>query len=249
MTGGELAVVALVALAAGGVNAVAGGGSLLLFPALVATGLGPLAANVTNSVALWPGYAGAVAGLHEELRTQRAHALALSGTALAGGAAGAGLLLVTGEGAFEAVVPVLVLAASGLLALQPQVARRVSRLRGTGRRGPAVLLHALVLAAGVYGGYFGALLGVVLLAVLGVLLGGALPALAALRSLLSLVVSTVALVAFALLGPVEWAAVAVGAPAALLGGWAGARLLRRLPGDVVRWAVAVAGAVAGVALL
>lgn len=243
-----LLLLAGVGLAAGAVNAVAGGGSLLLFPALVAAGLSPLAANVTNATALWPGYLGAVAGFHAELRGQRGAVLVLGTTALLGGGVGAALLLTTGEGAFTALVPFLVLVASLLLAVQPRLTRAVESRPGTGGvRSP--LLHAALLLTGVYGGYFGGLLGVLLLAVLGVLLGGAVCSLMALRSLLSLLVNTVALVAFALLGPVDWLAVAVAAPAALLGGWAGARVARRIPADALRWTVVVVGVGAALALL
>lgn len=244
-----LPAIAAVGLVAGAVNAVAGGGSLLLFPTLVAAGLPPLAANVTNATALWPGYLGAVAGYREQLRGSRRPALVLGTTALLGGGVGAALLLATGEGAFAALVPFLVVGAALLLAAQPRLSRAVQGGRGPrgGLRSP--LLHLAVLLAGVYGGYFGGLLGVLLLAVLAVLLGGPLPQLAALRSVLSLLVNTVALVAFAVLGPVDWSVVAVAAPTTLAGGWAGARVARRLPADALRWTVVVVGVLAGLALL
>lgn len=248
MDAGTLALVAAVALAAGAVNAVAGGGSLLLFPSLVAAGLPPLAANVTNTTALWPGYVGAIAGFRRELVGQGRAVLVLGTTGLVGGAVGAGLLLASGEAAFEALVPFLVLGAALLLAVQPRLTQAVQGRPGAGGVG-APLLHAAVLLAGVYGGYFGGLLGVLLLAVLGVFLGGPMASLAALRSVLSLLVNTVALIAFAVLGPVDWTVVAVTAPAALAGGWAGARLARRLPARRLRWTVVVVGVAAGLALL
>lgn len=249
MDAAALTALAAVGLVAGAVNAVAGGGSLLLFPALVAAGLPPLAANVTNTTALWPGYLGAVAGFRSDLRGQRRPVLLLGTTALVGGGVGAGLLLATREGPFEAIVPFLVLGAALLLAAQPRLTRFVASRRGSDRGAASPLLHLAVLLAGVYGGYFGGLLGVLLLAVLGVFLGGAVVGLAALRSVLSLLVNTVALVAFALLGPVDWRAVGVAAPAALVGGWLGARLARRLPATGLRWTVVVVGVAAAVALL
>ena len=249
MDAAALPALGAVGLVAGAVNAVAGGGSLLLFPALVAAGLPPLAANVTNTTALWPGYLGAVAGFRSDLQGQRRPVLLLGTTALVGGGLGAALLLATGAGTFETLVPFLVLCASLLLAGQPRLTRFVQGRRGAGGGAASPLLHVAVLLAGVYGGYFGGLLGVVLLAVLGVFLGGAMVGMAALRSVLSLLVNTVALVAFALLGPVDWRAVAVAAPAALVGGWLGARLARRLPATGLRWTVVVVGVAAAVALL
>ena len=248
MDAAALALLAVVALVAGAVNAVAGGGSLLLFPALVAAGLSPLAANVTNTTALWPGYLGAVGGFRGPLAGQRPAVVALGATALLGGGLGAALLLATGDDLFGAVVPYLVVAASLVLAVQPRLTRAAQRLPGAGGlRSP--LLHGALLLAGVYGGYFGGLLGVLLLAALAVFLGGGTTGLVALRSVLALLVNTVALVAFALLGPVDWTAVAVTAPAALAGGWAGARVAVRLPADALRWTVVAVGLAAGVALL
>jgi uncharacterized membrane protein YfcA len=249
VTATELLLVGVVALLAGGLNSVAGGGSLLLFPALVAAGLPPLAANVTTTVSVWPGYVGTAAGYRAELRGQRSSVLALAATVLLGGGAGALLLLTTPESLFEAVVPALVVAASLLLALQERVTRWVSTVPGAagGLRSP--LLHVALFLAAVYGGYFGGALGVVLLAVLAVFLAGDLQRLNALRSVLSLLVNTVALAAFALFGPVAWTVVAVAAPACLLGGYVGARLARRLPVRALRGAVVVFGLAVGVALL
>jgi hypothetical protein len=245
----ELIAVGAVALLAGGLNALAGGGSLLLFPALLAVGLPPLAANVTTTVSVWPGYVGTALGYRTELVGQRRSVLVLSLTALLGGATGAALLLTTPEAVFSAVVPVLVLLAALLLAVQPRLARWVERAPGAGRGTGSPLLHVALFLAAVYGGYFGGALGVILLAVLAVLLGGDLQRLNALRSVLALLVNTVALVAFALLGPVDPLVVAVAAPACLLGGYAGARVARRLPVGALRAVVVVVGLVVGVALL
>lgn len=248
MTPEELAFLGAVGLLAGGLNAIAGGGSLLLFPALLAVGLGPLAANVTNAVAVWPGYIGTAVGYRGELRGQRGRVLALSATALAGGTTGAVLLLTTPEELFEDVVPFLVITASLLLAVQTLVTRWVQRLPGSAGGARSPLLHVALFLGAVYGGYFGGALGVILLAVLAVFLAEGLQRLNALKAVLSLLVNTVALVAFALFGPVVWTAVAVAAPAALLGGYLGARLARRLPATWLRAAVVVFGVGVGVAL-
>jgi uncharacterized membrane protein YfcA len=234
-------------LVAGGVNAIAGGGSLILFPALVAIGFGTLPANVTNSVALWPGYAGGVAGFRAELAGQRARAVSLSVTAAAGAVVGCGLLLVTPDSAFDAVVPFLVLAASLLLAAQPRVSRMVGPPSADHRANAKVLYPAAGVAA-VYGGYFGGALGVILLGVLALTVRDSLRRLNGLKAVLSLVVSTVTVVAFGLFGPVDWVAVAIIAPAALLGGYLGAKVARRLNDRVLRWAVVAFGIVVAVLL-
>jgi uncharacterized protein len=243
-----LAAVGAVGVLAGALNAVAGGGSLVLFPALIAAGLPPLAANVTNTVAIWPGYVGTALGYRAELAGQRRTTLGLSVTSLLGGATGAALLLTTPEAVFDAVVPALVVLASLLLALQARVTAVVQRLPGSAGGPGSPLLHLALFAAGVYGGYFGGALGVVLLAVLAVFLPGDLQRLNALRSVLSLLVNTVALVAFALLGPVEWPVVAVCAPACLLGGYLGARAARRLPAAALRRVVVLFGVAVGFTL-
>ena len=121
----DLAIAAGVALVAGAINSVAGGGSLILFPTLVALGLGTVAANVTNSIAQWPGYLGGVAGFRSEYTGQRARLLRFGLVALLGGVTGSVLLLTTPTAAFDVVVPVLVLLASLLLAVQPLLTRRL----------------------------------------------------------------------------------------------------------------------------
>ena len=244
----EVAFLALAGLLAGGLNAVAGGGSLVLFPALLAVGLPPLSANVTNSVAVWPGYVGTSVGYREELSGQWRRVLGLTLTALLGGTAGAVLLLTTPAEVFDLVVPVLVVLASLLLAVQTAVTRWVSRLPGSSGGSRSPLLHVALFLAAVYGGYFGGALGVILLATLAVFLTDPLQHVNALKSVLSLLVNTVALIAFALFGPVVWSAVAVAAPAALLGGYLGAKVARRLPATVLRAVVVLFGLGVGVAL-
>ena len=234
-------------LLGGGVNAVAGGGSLILFPALVATGYGTLAANVTNSVALWPGYVGGVAGFRRELAGQRARVVSLAVTAVLGAVVGCVLLLATPASAFDAVVPFLVLAASLLLAAQPRVSRMVGPPSADHRANGKVLYPTVGLAA-VYGGYFGGALGVILLGVLALTVHDSLRRLNGLKAALSLVVATVTVVAFGLFGPVDWAAVALIAPATLVGGFVGAKVARRLNDRALRRAVVVFGVVVAVLL-
>ena len=229
----DLLLVAGVALLAGGINSIAGGGSLILFPTLVALGLGPVAANVTNSVAQWPGYLGGVAGFRDEYAGQRGRLIRFGVVAVLGGTTGSVLLLTTPAKAFDLVVPVLVLLASLLLAVQPLLTARIKREQNGGaRRDPAWLYVALFLAT-VYGGYFGGALGVILVGVLGVGLHR-LKLANALKSALSAVTATVTLVVFGIFGPIDWQVVAVAAPASLLGGFLGARIATRIPTTPLR---------------
>lgn len=243
----EVLLVAIAGLGCGTLNAVAGGGSLLLFPALVATGMGTLAANVTNSVSTWPGYVGGSYGFREELRSQRRRVPPLAVASIAGSATGCALLLVTPTSTFDAVVPLLVAAASLLLAFQPAVSRRAgaptddSRPHRWGRTGG-------VFAATIYGGYFGAGLGVILLAVLALTVPEPLRRLNGLKSGLSVVSASVSVVAFGLFGPVRWEAVAIAAPMTLVGGYLGARVARRVDDRLLRGGVVVFGLVVAVVL-
>ena len=235
-------------LFAGGVNAVAGGGSLLVFPALLAVGFPPLAANVTNSVAQWPGYVGIVIGARQDLRGQRRRILLTSAVAVVGSAVGCVLLLVLPAAVFDAVVPALVLLASVLMALQPRIKKWIGAPEPGAPDRSAALLPAVFLAA-VYGGYFGGALGVILIATLSLCANDTLVRLNALKGLLSLVIATVTVVIFAIGAPVDWLAVALLAPTTLVGGFLGARLARRLPENVLRWVVVVLGLAVGITLL
>ena len=236
----DLLVAAGVALVAGVVNSIAGGGSLILFPTLVALGLPTVAANVTNSVAQWPGYLGGVAGFRAEYAGQGGRLVRFGAVAVLGGLTGSVLLLTTPSEAFDGVVPVLVLLASLLLAVQPLLTRRVSAQETRpGDRDPAWLHVALFLAT-VYGGYFGGALGVIRVGVLGI--GLQRLALAnALKSALSAVTATVTLVVFGIFGPIDWAVVAVAAPAGLVGGFVGARIATRIPATPLRVLIVVFG--------
>lgn len=245
----ELALLLVAGLAAGSINAVAGGGSLVSFPMMLAVGLPPLTANVTNSVAVWPGYVGTTWGYRRELSTERRRLLALAPAAVAGSVLGCVLLLVSSPEAFERIVPFLVILGSLLLAVQGRITERVRTWRGAGHGARSPQLHVLILLGAVYGAYFGGGLGVLLLASLGLFLVADLQRINGLKSALSLVINAVSLVAFALFGPVDWATVAVVAPAALLGGYLGARLARRLDPDRLRSTVVAFGLVVGVALL
>src|SRR3954453_23479050 len=232
---GELALLGGAGLLAGGVNAVAGGGSLISFPALLAVGYPSVPANVTNNVALLPGYVGGTFAYRDELQGQGPRARRLGATSAAGGLAGAVLLNISPPGVFGGIVPFLILRSRGLLVAQPAAARAVERRGHQNRPG---IVHAGTFLAAVYGGYFGAGLGIMLLAVLGAFVPDDLQRLNALKGLLSLVISAVAVVYFALFGPVVWAAAVVMAGTSLAGGQAGVRVARRLSAAALRWVVA-----------
>ncbi|MEJ3654132.1 sulfite exporter TauE/SafE family protein [Actinomycetes bacterium KLBMP 9759] len=246
-TPGSLAFLVVAGLLAGAVNAVAGGGSLLVFPALLAVGFPPLEANVTNSVAQAPGYVGIVAGTREDLRGQGERLLLTALVAIMGAAVGCVLLLMLPGAVFDTVVPALVLLASALLALQPAARRWAGPSRPDMPDRLVALLPAIFLA-GVYGGYFGGALGVILMATLSLCTHDSLVRLNALKGALSLAVAVVTVLIFAGGAPVDWFAVAVLAPTTLLGGFVGARLARRLPEPALRWSVVVLGTAVGIYL-
>jgi len=229
-------------LVGGWVNSVAGGGSLVLYPALVAIGLPSVDANVTNSVALWPGYAGNVLGLGGQVRDNSAVIKRLSIPSVIGSALGCALLLLTPGRAFDVLVPFLVIAASVLLAVQPRLQDVLSAPHA---QHPVTLMVTTGLAA-VYGGYFGGGLGVILLAVLGLTLGAEMRVANAVKGGLSLLINAVAVVAFAIFGPVHCLLAAIIAPTTLLGGVAGGRFASSVNETSLRRIVVVFGLAVGV---
>lgn len=248
VSAGGLVFLLLAGLVAGAVNAVAGGGSLIVFPVLLAVGLPPLAANVTNSIAQWPGYLGNVIGARAELRGQRRRIVSTAAVAVVGAAIGCVLLLTLPGAVFNAVVPALVLLASAVLGLSPWIKRWIGAPEPGAPDRQAVLLPAIFLGA-VYGGYFGGALGVIVISTLSLCAHDTLVRLNALKGLLALVVASVTVVIFAFGAPVDWLAVALLAPTTLVGGFLGARLARRLPENALRWSVVVLGLAVGVWLL
>ena len=240
MSAADLLIAAGVALLAGGINSIAGGGSLILFPVLVALGLGTVPANVTNSIAQWPGYIGGVLGFRSEYGGQRSRILRFSVVAVLGGIVGSVLLLTTPSEAFDTVVPILVFLASILLAFQPLITKRLKKAEDAGPTRDPVWLYVALFLATVYGGYFGGALGVILVGVLGVGLHR-LKLANAMKSVISMVTATVTVVIFGIFGPVDWAVVAVCAPASLLGGFLGAKVATRIPSTPLRVLIVVFG--------
>ncbi|MEI7665484.1 MAG: sulfite exporter TauE/SafE family protein [Synechococcaceae cyanobacterium ELA263] len=248
LTGLDLLWLALAAVAAGLVNALAGGGSLISFPALTAVGLAPLLANVTNTVALFPGYLGATLAQRQQLAGQGRRLRQLLPVAALGGLVGGLLLLHTDSGLFDQLVPWLILSGSLLLAIQGRVrawvvARSVRRGSGPSERwacGPVFL-------AAVYGGYFGAGLSVIVLAVLAMALDDDLTRLNGLKQAIAFVTNLAAAALFLYSGQLSWPAVIVMAGGALVGGALGGRLAGRIDPGALRALVVIVGLV--VALL
>jgi uncharacterized membrane protein YfcA len=254
-----------VGLVVGAINTVAGGGSLLSFPTLLALGYSPLVANVTNTVGVFPSSAGGALGYRRELAGQRRNWMLLAAICTAGSLIGAWLLLVLPASSFEAAVPALIGVAALLTLVQPWLARRmrarsaqpvavVAAGGGTveAAEPPPVPIHrqwvllAAVLLISVYGGYFGAAIGVLLVAVLGLFLHDTLQRNNALKTSLTVVVNGVAALAFSLLGPVVWSAALTLAVTTGLGGMLGATIARRLSDRALRWAVVAIGLAAAV---
>ena len=240
MSSAQLALLAVAAFVSGVVNALAGGGSLLLFPALLAVGFSPLAANVTNSVIQCPGYMGLALGSRQELRGQRRRVLSTTGVAVAGSLVGSLLLLVLPATVFDAVAPALVALASVLLGIQPWLARWIGEPEPDAPDRRMILLPSVFLAA-IYGGYFGGALGVILIAVLALTAHDDLRRLNAGKGVLSLIIGAVTVVVFGIGAPVHWLAVALLAPTTLVGGFVGAKLAGRVPEPALRVAVVVVG--------
>ncbi len=232
----------------GGVNALAGGGTLLTYPALLAAGLPPVLANTTSSVGLVAGYAGGSVAYRREMEGQKHRAVRLVGAGIAGAVAGAVLLLVLDPDAFKVVVPYLVLLACFLLAAQPSVAAWLKR-RGSAGEHPLWIAQLLIGTGAVYGTFFGAGLGVVMLAVLGLLIADDLQRLNALKGVLSLVINGVGALIFVVTGNVNWLAAGLLAVGAYGGATLGVRLARRLPPQGIRAGVVVAGVTVALVLL
>lgn len=238
VTAADVALLLAAGVGSGVVGSTAGLASLVSYPALLAVGLPPVTANVTNTVALVASGAGSALSSRPELRGQGGQVRRLAGFAVAGGASGAALLLVTPDGAFERIVPFLVALASLLLLAQP----RVRQLRReTVGDGATWLIPVGTYVIGVYGGYFGAAAGVMLLAVLLVATEETLVRANALKNILLWMANGVAALGFALLADVQWSAAAPLAVGCLLGGALGPAAARRIPATPLRIVVALAG--------
>ena len=224
-------------MAAGIMSTVLSLASLVSYPVLLALGLPPLVANVTNTVSLVLTGAGSAAGSRPELAGQGGRVRRFGTVTALGGAAGAATLLLAPAQTFQLVVPFLIAGASVLLAIQPRIKRLSARPEGE----RSIALNAALFGAAVYVGYFGAGGGVLLLAVLGVMVEETLARLNAVKNVISGLANFVAAAAFAIFAPVRWSFVVPLAAGFLIGGWTGPKIVRRMPAPGLRIVVALAG--------
>jgi uncharacterized membrane protein YfcA len=234
----DLTFLFLAAIGAGFFNALAGGGSIFTFPVLIAVGVPPVTANVTNTVALCPGYFGGVVAQRTDLANQGKRMLALLPVAALGGIVGAWLLTRTSDAIFRSLIPFLVLGACLLLALQDKL--RAMLQRRAARIGLAWAVPPVLLAA-IYGGYFGVALSVMFLAMIGLAIDDNLTRLNALKQAMSLACNIAAALYFAIGATVVWSAAGAMAAGALLGGWAGGKLARKVAAGTLRVIVIIIG--------
>ncbi len=257
----QLLLVTLSAAAGGAINSIAGGGTLLTFPALIALGIPPLTANATSTVALWPGAVGSLWGYRTELAGARAWAVRFAIPSLLGGLIGALLLLRTPADRFDAIVPWLVIGATGLFIAQGPISRWLASRRARvgsvpsqpqgdpGLRNPPLVFLFLQLLVGIYGGYFGAGIGILMLASLGLMGFTNIHRMNGLKNWGGMCMNLVAALAFALSGLVDWPVAGAMALGATAGGYVGSRVAQRVPQARVRTAIIVIGLASGVWLL
>ena len=248
----EAVLVTLAGVAAGTINTVVGSGTLITFPTLLAFGVPPVTANVSNTVGLVPGSLSGVIGYRRELAGQRSRLLRLGSASFLGGVVGAVLLLVLPSSAFDAIVPVLILLGVLLVIFGPRIQRAVAA-RAESRGG--IPDHGVwwvwpaVAAAGVYGGYFGAAQGVLLMAILGIGVADSMQRHTATKNVLALLVNAVAAVVFIAVADIDWLVAGLIALGSVVGGQLGATVGRRLSPNLLRAVIAVVGITALVVLL
>ncbi|WP_432478461.1 sulfite exporter TauE/SafE family protein [Nocardioides sp. GXQ0305] len=249
----EAVAILLAGVGAGTINTVVGSGTLITFPTLLAFGVPPVTANVSNTVGLVPGSVSGAIGYRAELAGQRARLLRLGSASLLGGTAGAVLLLVLPSAAFDTIVPVLIGLGVLLVVTGPVISRRVA-VRAE-RRGEAPAEHGswwvwpAVAAAGIYGGYFGAAQGVLLMAILGIGIADGIQRHNATKNVLAGLVNAVAAAIFILVAQVDWVVAGLIAGGSIVGGQLGATVGRRLPPTVLRAVIVVVGVTALVVFL
>ncbi|MEQ4720986.1 sulfite exporter TauE/SafE family protein [Nonomuraea sp. B19D2] len=254
MTVWEMLAVFAAGVGAGAVNTVVGSGTLITFPVLLAVGLPPVTAVVSNALGVIPGSISGAIGYRRELRGQRRLILRLGLAALIGGLAGAVLLVTLPANAFDKIVPALVGLALVLVLLQPLLSRKLRDRRRDTTSGPArhdggPLLFAGLMLASVYGGYFAAAQGIIYVSLMGLLLDETLQRLNAIKNVLAAVVNAVAAIFFLFVAHYDWTAVALIAAGSALGGHAGAALGRRFSPAALRALIVTVGGLAIIHLL
>lgn len=248
----EIAAILLAGVAAGTINTIVGSGTLITFPTLLAFGVPPVTANVSNTIGLVPGSLSGAYGYRAELRGQRRRLWRLGSASLIGGTIGAVLLLVLPSAAFDAIVPVLIALGVALVIAGPAISRRVAAKaaeRGGIPEHGAWWVWTGVLLTGVYGGYFGAAQGVLLMAVLGIGVADSLQRHNATKNVLAMLVNGIAAVVFIAVADVDWTVAGLIAAGSIVGGQIGAGVGRRLPAPVLRAVIVAVGLTALVVFL
>jgi uncharacterized membrane protein YfcA len=244
----EMTAILLAGVAAGTINTVVGSGTLITFPTLLAIGVPPVTANVSNTLGLVPGSLSGAIGYRRELAGQRPRLLRLGTASVLGGVTGAVLLLVLPADAFNAIVPVLIGLGCLLVIFQPAISRRVAaRAESRGVERPqhgALWVWLLVYVAGVYGGYFGAAQGVLLMAILGIGLTETMQRNNATKNVLALLVNLVAAIVFVFVADIDWTVAGLIAVGSVIGGQIGATVGRRLPSWALRGFIVIVGVAA-----
>lgn len=238
----------LAAVTAGFINAMAGGGTLVSFPALLALGISPVVANVTNTVALVPGTIGGMWAQRNEFQSQYRRLLKLLPVAIVGGVAGGLLILNTSEDAFKSLIPYLILGATLLLGFQVRIKNWVVSRMGQAHsehHNPIFMLSLVFLAA-IYGGYFGAGLGVILMATLGLVTDENMTRLNFLKQALAFAINLAAAIYFIFSGEVDWTIAFIMIFGSLLGGLIGGKLAGKMKPEILRWIVVSAGLIAAI---
>ncbi|MDP9190517.1 MAG: sulfite exporter TauE/SafE family protein [Acidobacteriota bacterium] len=248
----DTAIILIAALLAGAINSIAGGGTLVSFPALVWLGRDPILANATNAVAMWPGSLASAYGFRRELATARRWLLLLIIPSLVGGGLGAWLLLRTPTSTFERIVPFLILGATLLLAAQEMITTRLGVLAHSHEnptRGWVTFVFLFQFLVGLYGGYFGAGMGILMLAALGLIGLSDIHQMNGLKNVLAVGINGIAAIYFTLSGAVIWRDALILTIGTVAGGLLGARIARRLGRKFVRGFVVAIGVIMTVALL
>jgi hypothetical protein len=241
----------LAALAAGFINAVAGGGTLVSFPVLMALGLPPVAANVTNTVALCPGYFGGIFAQRKDFAIQKKRLYTILPLSILGGIAGGLILLNSGEKAFNGIIPYLILMACVLLAIQVPMKKWMLTRSGKAHSTLVKRIGAasLLFLASVYGGYFGAGVSVIVIAILGLIYDDSLTSLNVLKQAISFSINISAAIYFAFSGKVDWIFALVMMLGAITGGLFGGKFAGRIKPEVLRWVVIFVGCTAAIIYL
>lgn len=238
----------IAAVVAGFVNAIAGGGTLLTFPVLLAIGVPPISANITNTTALVPGLIGGMWAQRKEFITQKRRIILLLPVTIAGGLMGGYLLLNTSEKSFSLLIPYLILTATLLLILQPTLKKWLNKQlpHKTDNHFKNIIIAVLILISALYGGYFGAGLGVILMAILGLSFNNSLTTINVLKQALSFVINISATIYFLFSSKIIWSLALIMIIGSISGGYIGGKLVTKMNSDLLRWIIIAVGLSVGI---